>query len=70
MSKSNFKRWGLTKLQVVEIIMPSYSEFYKEYLSNMKYLELQKQYLADIFRDIANAIMRLYLGVKDNFSYL
>ncbi len=59
---------GTKKLQVYEIILPSYSVPSIRCLSYIKKLEFSLQHIADTFRDLAVAIMKSYPELKKNRS--
>ena len=70
MSKKIEKRWDLIKLKIDEIILPLYLELSKRLISFIEKLECPSRYLADILRDLADAIMTSYPKVKEKDSIL
>ena len=70
MSEKNTKRWEPTKLQIDEIILPAYTDLSKSCVSYIKQLDCPPQYIADMLRDLADAIMTLYPEVKNKNSNL
>ena len=70
MSKNNIKKWEPTKLQIDNIILPAYNDISKNCVAYINKLECPPQYIADMLRDIADAIMTSYPEVKDNSSNL
>ena len=70
MSKKNTNRWEPTKLQIDEIILPAYTDLSKRCVSYIKQLECPPQYIADMLRDLADAIMTSYPEVKNKNSIL
>ena len=70
MSEKNTNRWEPTKLQIDEIILPAYSELSKRCVSYIGQLECPPQYIADMLRDLADAIMTSYPKVKNKNSIL
>ncbi len=69
MDKNSITRWEPTKLQIDNII-PAYTDFSKRCVACIKELECTPKYIADILRDLADAIMTSYPEVKDNSSNL
>ena len=70
MSKKIEKRWNLIKLQIDEIILPHYLELSKRFISFIEKLERLSRYLADMLRDLEDAIMTSYPKVKEKDSIL
>ena len=70
MSGKNTNRWEPTKLQIDEIILPAYTDLSKKCVSYIKQLECPPQYIADMLRDLSDAIMTLYPEVKNKNSNL
>ena len=70
MDKNNINRWEPTKLQIDDIILPAYTDLSKRCVSYIKELECPPLYIADMLRDLADAIMTSYPEVKDNSSNL
>tara|TARA_S200000501_G_scaffold7626_1_gene6783 strand:+ start:870 stop:1091 length:222 start_codon:yes stop_codon:yes gene_type:complete len=70
MSEHNINKWEPTKSQIDEIILPAYTELSKSCVSYIKQLECPPQYIADMLRDLASAIMTSYPKVKNNNSDL
>ena len=70
MSKKITNRWEPTKLQIDGIILPAHTELSKRCVSYIKQLECPPQYIADMLRDLADAIMTSYPEVKNNSSNL
>ena len=70
MSETNGDRWEPTKLQIDEIILPAYTELSKRSVVYIKQLNCPPQYVADMLRDLADAIMTSYPEVKNNSSNL
>ena len=70
MSEKNTHRWGPTKLKINEIILPAYTDLSKRCVSYIKKLDFPPQYIADMLRDLADAIMTSYPEVKNKNSIL
>ena len=70
MDKKNINRWEPTKLQIDNIILPAYTDLSKRCVSYINELECPPQYIADMLRDLADAIMTSYPEVKNNSSNL
>ena len=70
MSNKNTNRWEPTKLQIDEIILPAYTDLSKRCVSYIKQLDCPPQYIADMLRDLADAIMTSYPEVKNKNSIL
>jgi imidazoleglycerol phosphate dehydratase HisB len=70
MDKKNINRWEPTKLQIDKIILPAYTDLSKRCVSYINELECPPQYIADMLRDLADAIMTSYPEVKNNSSNL
>ena len=70
MDKNNINRWEPTKLQIDDIILPANTVLSKRCVSYIKELECPPRYIADMLRDLADAIMTSYPEVKDNSSSL
>tara|TARA_Y100000994_G_scaffold32197_1_gene22689 strand:- start:485 stop:697 length:213 start_codon:yes stop_codon:yes gene_type:complete len=70
MSETNTNRWEPTKLQIDEIILPAYTDLSNRCVSYIKQLECPPQYIADMLRDLADAIITSYPGVKNENSIL
>ena len=68
MSQKNTYRWKPTKLQIDEIILPAYTDLSKRSVSYIKQLDCPPQYIADMLRDLAAAIMTSYPEVKNKNS--
>ena len=62
-------RWGLSKLQIDEIILPAYTDLSKRFVSYIKQLECPPQYIADILKDLADANMTSYPKVKNKIIF-
>ena len=70
MSKNNINEWEPTKLQIHNIILPAYTDTSKRCVAYINKLGCPPKYIADMLRDIADAIMTSYPEVKDNSSNL
>ena len=70
MDKNNIDKWEPTKLQIDDIILPVYTDLSKKCVSYIKELECPPQYIADMLRDLTDAIMTSYPEVKNNSSNL
>ena len=70
MSEKNTNRWEPTKLQIDEIILPAYTFLSRRCVSYIKQLECHPQYIADMLRDLADAIITSYPEVKNKNSIL
>ncbi|CAE19483.1 hypothetical [Prochlorococcus marinus subsp. pastoris str. CCMP1986] len=70
MDKKNINRWEPTKIQIDNIILPAYTDLSKRCVSYINELECPPQYIADMLRDLADAIMTSYPEVKNNSSNL
>tara|TARA_B100001057_G_scaffold87694_1_gene83630 strand:- start:249 stop:461 length:213 start_codon:yes stop_codon:yes gene_type:complete len=68
MDKNNINKWEPTKLQINDIILPAYTDLSKRCVSSIKELECSPQYIADLLRDLADAIMSSYPELKDKSS--
>ena len=68
--KKKINRWEPTKLQIDNIILPAYTDLSKRCVSYINELECPPQYIADMLRDLADAIMTSYPEVKNNSSNL
>ena len=70
MSEKNTNRWKSTKLKIDEIILPAYTDLSKGFVSHIKLLECPPQYIADMLKDLADAIMTSYPEFKNINSIL
>ena len=70
MSNKNTIKWEPTKLQIDEIILPAYTDLSKSCVSYIKQLECPPEYMADMLRDLAEAIITSYPSVQDKNSTL
>ena len=70
MSNKNASKWEPTKLQIDEIVLPAYTDLSKRCVSYISQLECPPQYIADMLRDLADAIMTSDPGVKEKNSTL
>ena len=70
MTSSNLNRWEPTKLQIDEIILPAYSDLSKRCVSCINELNCPPQYMADMLRDLAEAIMTSYPENKNTKSII
>ena len=70
MDKNNTYRWDPKKLQIDSIILPAYTNLSKRCIAYINELECSPQYIADMLRDLADAIMTSYPEVKNNSSNL
>ena len=70
MLEKNTNSWEPSNLQVDEIVLPAYTDLSKRCVSYIKQLECLPQYIADMLRDLADAIMTSYPEVKNNSSNL
>ena len=70
MSEKNTNKWEPTKLQIDEIILPAYTDLSKRCVSYIKQLECPLLYIADMLRDLSDAIMTSYPEVKNKNSIL
>ena len=68
MDSNNIQRWEPTKLQIDDIILPAYTDLSQRCVAYIKELECPPQYIADMLRDLADAIMNSYPVVRDNSS--
>ena len=68
MSQKNFKRYEPTKLQIDEIILPAYTALSKKSVYINQFY-CPPQYIADMPRDIADAIMNSYPVIKNNNTF-
>ena len=66
MSKNNIHKWEPTKLQIDNIILPAYTDTSKKCVAYINKLGCPPQYIADMLRDIADAIMISYPEIKEN----
>ena len=67
---NNINRWEPTKLQIDNIILPAYTYLSKRCVAYINELECPPQYIADMLRDLAEAIMYSYPEFKGNSSDL
>ena len=67
---NNLKRCEPTKLQIDEIVLPAYTDLSKRCVACINELYCTPQYIADMLRDFANAIITLYPEFKGNSSDL
>ena len=70
MSNKNENKWEPTKLQIDEVILPAYTDLSKRCVSYINQLECPPQYIADMLRDLADAIMTSYPELKEENSTL
>ena len=70
MPKNNFNRWEPKKLQIDEIILPTYTDLSQRCVAYIKEIDCQQQYIADMLIDLAEAIMTSYPEFKGNSSDL
>ena len=70
MIKNNFNRWISTKLQIDEIILTVYTDLSKRSATYINELGCPHQYIADMFRDLAEGIINSYPELKGNSSDL
>ncbi len=68
MSGKITNRWEPTKLQIDEMILPTYTDLSKRCVY-IKQLECPLQYIANMLRDLADAIMISYPEVKKNILF-
>ena len=54
------------ELQIDDTILPAYTDHSKRCVTYIKELECPTQYIVDMLRDLANAIMTSHPEVKDN----
>ena len=69
MSQKNLNRWEPTKLQIDKIILPAYKDLSKKCVSYINQLDCPTQNIADILRDISDAIMNSYPVIKNNNNF-
>ena len=70
MDENNINRWEQTKPQIEDVILHAYTDLAKRCVAYIKELECPPQYIADMLRDLADAIMTSYPEVKNNSSNL
>jgi len=70
MSEKNTNIWKPTKLPIDEIILPAYTDLSKRCVSHIKQLECPPQYILDMLKDLADAIMTSYPEFKNINSIL
>ena len=70
MTKNNLKRWEPTIIQNDTVILPAYSDLSKRCISLIRKLECPIQYIDDMLRGLADALISLYPEVKDKNSKL
>ena len=70
MSNKNTIKWEPTKLQIDELNLPFYTDLSKSCVPYIKQLEFPPQYMADLLRDLAEAIISSYPPVQDKNSTL
>ena len=70
MDKKNINGWEPTKLQIDNFILSAYTDLSKRCVAYINELECPPQYIADMLRDLADAIMTSYPEVKNNSSNL
>ena len=69
MSSKNLNRWEPTKLQIDNIFLPAYTDLSKKCFSYINQLDCPTQNIADILRDISDAIMNSYPVIKNNNNF-
>ena len=69
-NNTNTNRWESTKLHIDSITLPAYTDLSKRCVAYINELECPPQYIADMLRDLADAIMTSYPEVKNNSSNL
>ena len=69
MSQKNLNRWEPTKLQIDNIILLAYTDLSKKCVSYINQLDCPTQNIADILRDISDAIMNSYPVIKNNNNF-
>ena len=57
-----------TKLQKNEIILPAHTLLTKRFVSHINHLECHIQYIADMLKDLADAMLTSYPEVKNKNS--
>ena len=70
MSRNNSNRLESTKLKNEEIILPAYTYLPKICFNPNKDLDCPPEYIADMLRDLAEAILTSYPKFKENSSEL
>ena len=65
MQNKNINRWEPTKSQIDEIFLPAYTNLSKNCVSYIKQLNYPLQYIADMFGDLAYAIITSYTDAKE-----
>ena len=69
MSNKNTHKWELSKLQLDEIILSKYTDLSKNCVSYTYEINSPQQYIADMLRNVADAIMTSYPSIQEkNFS--
>ena len=69
MPNKNINRWDPTKSQIDEIILLAYTNLPKISVSYIKQLNFLPQYIVDILRDLADAMMTSYPEVKEKNQF-
>ena len=70
MDKNIINRWEPIKLQIDNNSLTAYTHLSKRCVAYINELECPPQYIADMLRDLADAIMTSYPEVKNNSSNL
>ena len=68
MDKNITNRWEPTNLQIDDTILPAYTDLSNRCVAYINELECPTQYIADMVRDLADAIMTSYPKDKNNHS--
>ena len=69
MSNKNVNQCKCTNLRIENLVLPDYTNPSMKYFSYIKYLVFFSQNKADMFRDLADAIMTLNPKVKNKISF-
>ena len=59
-------RWRPSKTQFDDLILPAYTFISGKCVAYIQELKCHPQYIADMIRDVADAIMTTYPEVKNN----
>ena len=70
MTINNLKKCAPTKLQIDEIVLPAITDLSMRCVAYINELDCPPKYIADMLRDLAEAIMTTYPEFQGNSSDL
>ena len=70
MSIKNKNKWEPNKTQLDDVILPVYTDMSKKCVFYIRKVECPPKYIADMLKEIANAIISSYPEDQDNISNL